>query len=132
MPKINFLAVLTAAFSAFIVGGVWYSVLFKDVWMRVNNFTNEDAMNRNPAKTFGLSFLLSLIMALNLAAFLGDGKATIAWGMLAGGLAGAGWVAAAIAVIALFEGRSLQYVLINGGYWVVAFVMMGAILGAWH
>ena len=41
-------------------------------------------------------------------------------------------VAAGCAVIALFENRSWQYILVNGGYLITAFVLMGAILGAWR
>jgi hypothetical protein len=33
---------------------------------------------------------------------------------------------------ALFERRSWRYVAVNGGYWIVAFTVMGAILGAWR
>jgi hypothetical protein len=33
--------------------------------------------------------------------------------------------------VALFERRPWAYLLVNGGYMVVAFVVMGAILGAW-
>jgi hypothetical protein len=32
----------------------------------------------------------------------------------------------------LFESRPLGYVLVNGGYMVVAFVLMGAIIGGWR
>ena len=120
MAKINFMAAFAAAFASFIVGGVWYSVLFKNAWMKVNGLSEGDLAKRNPALTFGLSFVLSLIMSLNLAAFLG-GTGGLQWGMTAGALAGLGWVAAAIAVTALFEGRQWQYVLINGGYWALAF-----------
>jgi len=35
-------------------------------------------------------------------------------------------------VIALFERRPLSYILINVGYWVVSFVVMGVILAAWR
>ena len=52
--------------------------------------------------------------------------------MTAGLLAGLGWVAAGIAVIALFENRSWTYIAVNGCYQIVAFVTMGAILGAWR
>ena len=37
-----------------------------------------------------------------------------------------------IGIVALFERRSLKYVLINGGYLTVALTAMGAILGAWR
>jgi hypothetical protein len=52
--------------------------------------------------------------------------------MAAGALAGFGWVAMAIAIIAVFENRSWSYIAINGGYMTVAFIVMGAILGAWR
>ena len=51
--------------------------------------------------------------------------------MIAGFMTGFGWVALAIGIIALFENRPIKYVLINGGYMVLAFTVMGAILGAW-
>ena len=43
-----------------------------------------------------------------------------------------GWVAMAIAVVALFENKSWRYILVNAGYNVVAFVLMGLIIGAWR
>ncbi len=83
----------------------------------------------NMGKIFGLAFILTLLIAINLAMFIGHGD--FAFGITAGFLAGFGWVALAIGVVALFENRSLKYVLINGGYMLVAFSIMGAILGAW-
>jgi Protein of unknown function (DUF1761) len=71
-------------------------------------------------------------MSANLAMFLADPTTTVAWGMTAGALAGIGWVAAGLGIVALFENRSWTYILVNGGYHVVAFVAMGAILGAWR
>ena len=52
--------------------------------------------------------------------------------MTTGALAGFGWVAMAIAIIGVFENRSWAYILINGGYMTVAFVVMGAIIGVWR
>ena len=71
-------------------------------------------------------------MAANLAMFLNDRSTTLAWGATAGFLAGFGWVAFALGVIGAFESRPIAYVLVNGGYMVVAFTVMGAILGAWR
>lgn len=133
MPHLNWLAVLAAAVSTFVIGGLWYSpVLFGRAWMSVNNLSEDDLAKSNMAKIFGLSFFFALIMAANLAAFLAEPKTTAAWGAVAGFLAGFGWVALGIATIALFERRSWKYVLINGGYMTVSFVIMGLILGAWH
>lgn len=130
--QINWLAVLTAALSMFVVGGLWYSpVLFGKIWVRANGFAEADVKNKN-LRAFGGTFVLALIMSANLAMFLADSKTTVSWGVTAGALAGVGWVAAGLAVVALFERRSWAYILVNGGYLIVAFVLMGAILGAWR
>lgn len=133
MPHINWLAVLAAALSTFVLGGLWYSpALFGKAWMSVNRFNSEDLAKSNMAKIFGLAFAFALLMAANLAAFLAEPKTTATWGATAGFLAGFGWVTLGIATISLFERRSLKYILINGGYMTVAFVVMGLILGAWR
>ena len=131
--QINWLAVLAAAVSTFLVGGLWYSpVLFGKVWLRANGFTEAQAQGFNKARAFVGAFVLALVMSANLAMFLADPKTTVWWGMTAGALAGVGWVAAGIAVVALFENRSWTYILVNGGYLILTFVLMGAILGAWR
>ena len=79
---------------------------------------------------FGGSFVLEFVMAFNLAAFLGD-TADLIWGITAGALAGVGWVAASTGVTYLFERKSMKLFLINAGYHVIVFVVMGVILGVW-
>ena len=131
--KINYLAVLVAALSTFVLGGLWYSpLLFGKTWMRLNNFSDTDVASFSKARMFGWSFVFALIMALNLAMFLAAPGTNATWGMAAGALAGVGWVALAIAIIGVFENRSWSYIAINGGYMILAFVVMGAILGAWR
>ncbi len=133
MQEINFLAVIAAALSAFVVGGLWYSpLLFGNAWMRANNFTEEQVNGFPKGRMFGCAIPLCLIMAMNLAIFLGEEKTDWVWGMTAGALAGIGWVATGIAVVALFENKSWTYILINAGYNIVAFVLMGLIIGAWR
>ena len=130
MDHLNIWAILAAAASAFLVGGFWYSPVFLGhAWERANGFS--ESPKGNP-KVFLVSFVLSLVMAANLAFFLNDPKSTATWGAIAGFLAGFGWVAMGMAVVALFERRSWKYSLINGGYVTVALTLMGLILGAWR
>ena len=86
----------------------------------------------NKAKIFGLSFLFLLVMALCLERFLAAPEVTLATGSLYGFLTGFGWLFFATGVITLFEQRPWSYLLVNGGYWVVALTAMGAILGGWR
>jgi hypothetical protein len=133
VEQINYFAVLTAALSTFVIGGLWYSpALFHRAWMSANGLTEADLARGGVTKVFGIAFVLALLMAVNLAAFLSGPETTVVWGTAAGALTGLGWVAPAIATVALFERRSARYIAINGGYFAVAFVVMGAILGAWR
>ena len=131
MSKLNYLAILVSALSSFLIGGLWYSgAMFGKAWMKENGFGEEDLKQSNMGKVFGISFLLSLVIALNLAMFLGE-KADITFGIFAGFMAGFGWVAMSFGVVYLFERRSLKLWLINSGYHVITFTLMGAILGVW-
>jgi hypothetical protein len=130
--NLNLLAILAAALAAFLIGGFWYSpALFHRAWMRANRYNDTDVASGNMAVIFGLAFLFALVMAFNLAMFLDAPGTTLAWGAAAGGLASV-WVALGIGTIALFERRPATYTLINGGYWVVSLVVMGAIIGGWR
>jgi len=129
---INWPAVIVAALSAFMVGGLWYSPkVFGTAWMAANNLTMEDTQKSSKGKIFGFTALFSLIMSANLAAFLATPTTTASWGATAGLLAGV-WTFGAIAIHSLFELKSWKLIFINGGYSVVSLIIMGAILGAWR
>lgn len=132
LSQLNYLAVIVAALSSFMLGGLWYSpVLFGNAWMAESGVTEEAAQNSNKARVFGLAFLASLVISFNLAMFLGA-ESTLISGAFYGFLAGFGWVAMAFGVNDLFELRSFKLFAINAGFHCVSFTLMGAITGAWH
>ncbi len=129
--QLNYLAILTSALSTFLIGGLWYSpAVFGKAWMRENGFTEESLKGGNMLKIFGVSFLLAIISAVNLAMFMGPENKP-AMGALWGFLAGAGWVATFVGTHYLFERKSFTLFLINAGYSIVALTLMGVILAAW-
>jgi hypothetical protein len=131
MPPVNWLAVLVAALSTFLIGGLWYSpALFGKAWMKENGFTEEGMKNSNMVKIFGLAFLLGLVASVNLAMFLGPDNGAM-MGAFYGFLAGFGWVATFVGTHYLFERKSFKLFLINAGYSIVALTVMGVIIGAW-
>ena len=133
LTTLNWIAVITAAFSNFLIGGFWYSpFLFGKIWMKENGFTDDDLKKANMAKVFILTFLFSFVMALNLGIFLNNSGTTVTWGLISGFLAGFGWAAMSIFVIGLFERKSAKYLLIHGGYVTVSFVVMGFIISIWR
>ncbi len=135
MEAINWLAVLVAGISSFVVGGIWYSPgLFGNAWMMDNHLTTEDVKKGSKGKIFGWTLIFSLLMAVNLSMFLVDSperKTDLAWGATAGFLAGI-WTFSAIAIHTLFELKTWRLILINGLYSVVSLTLMGAIIGIWR
>lgn len=130
--QFNYAAVGVAALSSFLIGGLWYSpILFARPWMAAAGLSEAQTRQANMGRVFGFAALASLVMAFNLAAFLGA-KATLQFGLFAGFATGLGWVAMSLGVIYLFEQRPLKLWLINSGYQIVAYTVMGAILGAWQ
>lgn len=129
--EVNFLAVLVAALSAFLIGGLWYSpVLFLKAWLDGAGLTEEDTQKGHPGKVYGGAFAMTFIAATVLAVVIGNHK-SLAGGLHWGLFVGVGWVATSFATNYLFEQRSLKLWLVNAGYNVVLFAVMGAILGVW-
>jgi len=130
--NLNWLAIIVAAISSFIIGSLWYSALmFQKPWMRANKFTDESLKGASMLKIFGLAFLLMLLASFSLAMYLGL-DAGAGFGAAAGFMAGAFWVMAFMGVTYLFERKPLSLFLINGLYSVVALTVMGIIIGAWQ
>lgn len=128
--NINWLSVIVAAISSFLVGGVWYGPLFGRAWMTEFGFTEDDLKKRSVPKTFGLSLFLAFIAAFILEMFIGA-EADLMFGTMAGFFAGFGWVATLLGILYLFEMQTLKAYLINAGYCVISLTLMGLILGAW-
>lgn len=124
-------AALVAAVSTFLVGGLWYSpLMFARPWMEENGLTEADLQQGGMLRIFGGAFVLSLLMAVNLAAFIGPDP-ELGFALGASAAAGIGWVAASFGIVYLFERKSFRLFAINGGYLAVAFLVMGLILGLW-
>ena len=130
--NLNWLAILVAAVSAFILGGLWYSpLMFVKRWMKESGVTEESAKNANMVKLFSLAFLLSIIASFFLAMFIGVNAGAVS-GAIAGFMAGIGWVFTFLGIIYLFEARSITHFLINALYSVTSLTIMGLIIGLWQ
>ena len=130
--NLNWLAIIVAAVSAFVLGSLWYSpLMFARRWMKETGITEESTKNINMTKIFSLAFLLSLIAAFFLALFIGPDAGGI-FGTTAGFMAGLGWVFTFMGISYLFEARSMAHFLINSLYSVASLTLMGFIIGVWQ
>lgn len=127
---VNHLAVLAAAVSAFVLGGLWYSpLLFGPRWSREAGVDMQKT--GHPAKVFGGAFVLALVASYLMAVLLGAAP-SLKQGLHLGLIVGVGFVATSFGINYLFAQRTLVLWLIDGGYHVGQFLLIGLILGAWH
>lgn len=128
---INIWAVLVSGIASLVIGSSWYSPwLFGRLWQMEIALSDERIMSSNMPLIFGFTFLLNVVMAINMALFFGS-KVGFNDGLLYGFFTGLFWVAAALGVNYLFERRSVRLWFINAGYNVVTFTVMGGIIGGW-
>ena len=112
-----------AAVAAMFVGGLWYSpIMFGNTWKRLAQVP--DDADANPAKTYGLAFVLIYVAALIFGAFIGPNPA-LGFALGAGLSAGIAWAAGTLWISYLFEARSLKLGLINGAYHVIQYTLYG-------
>jgi hypothetical protein len=125
----NIWAVLLAAVSSFLLGGLWYSpALFGRIWDAENGGPKQSG---HPARVFGVSFVFSLIAACSFALWLGPAP-PLDTALKAGAVAGLGFVAASFGINYQFAQRTFKLWLVDGGYHTVQFILFGLILGLWH
>ncbi len=135
MTKINHLAVLASAVVYWLLGGAWYA-LFTTQFVRLMRWTPEDLArveSESHAKELAAAFAVSLLTAYVLAPFVRlAGARSAIDGIKTGLLAFVGFVLTPNLSSVLFESRPLGLYLINNGYHLVAFLLMGALLAAWR
>ncbi len=130
--KTNYLAVIVSAIVYWLLGGVWFALLFGKQWMKLENITEAQAKGMNPTVPYIVSFLTGLLIAFVLAQLCAWRNATTAArGASLGVLLWLGIVAPVTYTTSMYEMRPLNLFLINEGYVLVGFIAMGAILGAW-
>ncbi len=61
--EFNLLMTALAALVPLVIGFIWYGPLFKKAWMKEVGFTDESMQGANMALIFGLSYVLSFLMA---------------------------------------------------------------------
>jgi len=135
---IRLLPVLAAAVATMVVGFLWYSpLLFAKPWTVLmgydpNDKAKMDEMRKSAGKMYGLAFLASLVTAFVLAKIIYITTVNTAfYGMKVGFAVWLGFVTTVQLTGALFGRQPTKLYLINTGYQLVCFLVMGAILAVW-
>lgn len=154
----NIPVILGAALIPTIIGFIWYNpkVLGK-AWMDASGVTEEMANTGNMLVIFGVSLLLSVMLAVsvnfnvvhqahmdslfngmtdeatlayleNFKATYGDMHRSFKHGLIHGVIMGLFFALPILGTNALFERKGFKYIAINVGYWVVTLALMGGVI----
>ena len=136
---IRLVPVFVAALATMVVGFIWYSpMLFAKPWTILmgydpNDKAKMDEMRQGAGKTYGLAFLASLASAFVLAKIIDVTTVNSAlYGMKVGFAVWLGFVTTVQLTGALFGRQPSKLYLINTGYQLVCYLVMGAILAVWQ
>jgi Protein of unknown function (DUF1761) len=130
--RINYPAVVVAAVAYWVLGAVWYGVLFNKPWMALEHMTMEQAQSMNPTAPYIISFLLGLLVAYSLAQLCVWRNANTAGrGASIGVLVWIGFIGPITYTTYMFEMRPHTLFAINQFYHLAGLVLMGLIVGGW-
>lgn len=134
--QINYLTVIIGALLNWGLGFAWYSpILFGKQWMKYSGMqtSNLPDSRKSLLSSYGILFGGALIMTYVLSQFVGlagargliDGAGVGFWAWL-------GFVAVSTLGGVVFEQKPWSFYFINSGYYLVALMITGALLGAWR
>lgn len=144
--QFNWLAMLTATLMPMIIGFIYFHPsLLGGIWMRANGFTPEIIGKGPKPILYGLCLVLSFMLtfwcriqfadvhqtSLN---FDGTPKnwVTFQHGLAHGLIYGLQIVLPVLGTLAVFEKRTLGWVLVNTGYWTLTLMAICAIVCGWR
>jgi len=133
--KVKYPAVIVSAIAYWLLGYVWFDLLFGKKWMALEGITQAQAQaqSANMAKLVTITLLLNLLIAYVLANICAWRNANTAGrGAAIGVLLWIGFVAPIAYTTFMYEGRSLVLYGLDYLYPLVGLCMMGAILGMWN
>lgn len=125
---INWLGAGLSVLAVFLIGGPWYGPIFGKAWIKASGLS-EEMKGGHKGLVFGGAAVAGLIAAIALGWLIGP-QPDLMRGITVGLVAGVGLVTMSFVINYLFAARTMALLVIDGGYYIVLFVVMGAIFGA--
>jgi Protein of unknown function (DUF1761) len=125
----SLLAVLISTVSAFILGGLWYSVFFAKAWANASGLDAKKGYA--PGLVYGMAFVFNVVAAGAFGWLLGSSPA-LGFALSRGFVVGIGLVALSFCINYLGAGRKAALLFIDGGFHIIRFALFGLVFGLVH
>jgi hypothetical protein len=128
----NVLAVLAAAVLQFLVGWLWYGMIFSKSYRALAGVPSGEKQG-NQAGVMALIFITNLIIAFALAQIVMISHVeNMSKGMFVGVVCGLGFLVPPLLAQHVSEGKPFKLFGINAIYWLIAVGLSGCLLAIWH
>jgi hypothetical protein len=128
----NMLAVLAAAVLQWLVGWLWYGMIFSKSYKALVGVP-EGEKQGNPAGILALIFVTNLIVAFGLAQIVMLSHVTdVNRGIFVGVVCGLGFLVPPLLALHVSERKPFKLFGINAIYWLIAVSLSGCLLAIWQ
>lgn len=124
--------VAISAIIQWLLGALWYGVIFKKSWLKFVGFTEGESPKY---RGFGMvaSLIACMLLSFVLAHVVGwAGSDTFTGGSKIAIIAWLGFMAPPLFTQHIFENRRANLFAINASYWLLAMAIGGGLMGAFH
>lgn len=133
----NIVAILVGTLIAYAGGALWYSVLFQKQWMKVTGMTNmspeqKNSMQKAAMPLYVMQLLITVVQVSVLDYFMRVGDLP---GLHTALLMLVGFVWPTLIGSVIWSGKSREatrlMIMVQGGYQLLTFVILGLVLALW-
>lgn len=139
ITHLNYVAVVVTTIAGFLLGWLWYGLLFGKMWMAEMKITPEkmeECRQKGMASYFIQGVFFTLLSTFGLAVLLAShgptGTPNWKHGAAIGAFVGVFIAAMRVTNGATWEDKSVKLRVINAAHEVAMFTVQGAILGLWR
>lgn len=142
MHGVSYLVIVIAALAQWILGAIWYGLIFRKSWKTLTGCTESEKPGKRVfamITSFVACLLLSYVLwwFLNLLTHLATvaklpAPTSFTAGLDIGGICWLGFIAPPLLAQHVYERRRANLFVINAAYWMLAMALAGGILAACH
>ncbi len=130
--NLNYIHIFVAGIVYFIIGALWYSVLFGKIWAGMLGLVPAEADKKQMPRMFATTFALNLVITFSTACvlhFVDPG--TCVGALKTGLLLGVGFTLTSTAMNNMYAKRPFKLTLIDAGYHITGICVAALILTRW-
>jgi hypothetical protein len=134
LSDMNWLAVLVAAVAYFMLGALWYSLLFSKIWIRGTGIDpNNPAAKKGAGGIMAMTFLLEAVTCIGLGILVYRlALSGVTSGIKLGLLTGVCFSAISVCISFMYQMKPKSLIVVDTGYHIVGNIIAAVILCIWR